>query len=88
MDSFLPRLLSIILLLVSMAMLVPIGMVVVDIAGGAPVAALKWAVPLGILGTAAIMMWLLTRKAIPLQLYLTAFALWLLTAGYFFVVSR
>jgi len=28
--------------------------------------------------------WLLSRRHIAMQLYLTAFALWLLTAGYFF----
>jgi len=88
MDSFLPRLLSIILLLISIAMLIPVGSVVIDLLSGAQMPVVRWFVPLAILATAAIMMWLLTRKAIPLQLYLVAFALWVLTAGYFFVVSR
>jgi hypothetical protein len=88
MDAFLPRVLSAVLLLISIAMLIPIGSVAIDLANGAQVTATKWAVPLAILGTAAIMMWLLTRKAVPMQLYLTAFALWVLVAGYFFVLSR
>jgi uncharacterized membrane protein YcaP (DUF421 family) len=88
METFLPRLLSIILLLISIAMFVPIGSVVVHLAHGSTVAPLTWAVPLGILATASIMMWLLTRKAIPLRLYLAAFALWVVTAGYFFFLFR
>jgi hypothetical protein len=83
---FLPRLLSIILLVISLAMLVPIGSTVLAIAGGAPVPPAKWLVPLLILGTGAVMTWMLTRKTIPMQLYIAAFALWVITAGYFFVL--
>lgn len=86
-ESFLPRLLAIVLLLISLAMVVPIGRAVLDLAGGAHVAASRWAVPLAILGTGSILSWLLTRKQVSLQLYLSAFALWLLTAGYFFVTQ-
>jgi hypothetical protein len=86
MENFLPRLLSIILLLISIAMLVPIGSVVIDLMNGAQVPAVKWTIPLTILATASIMMWLLTRTTIPLRLYLAAFALWVLTAGYVFFI--
>jgi hypothetical protein len=45
-------------------------------------------VPLLILGTGAVMTWMLTRKTIPMQLYVAAFALWVITATYFFVVTE
>ena len=83
---FLPRLLATILLLVSLAMLIPIGSAVLAIAGGTPVSPAKWLVPLLILATGAVMTWMLSRKTIPMQLYIAAFALWVITAGYFFMV--
>jgi hypothetical protein len=83
---FLPRLLATILLLISLVMLIPIGSAVMTMAGGAHVPTTHWLVPLLILGTGAIMTWMLTRKTIPMQLYVAAFALWVITAGYFFVV--
>ncbi|GAC1396163.1 MAG: hypothetical protein NVSMB68_12960 [Thermoanaerobaculia bacterium] len=81
---FLPRALAIILVVISVAMLAPIGAAVIDMAAGAHVPAARWLVPLAILGTGAIMIWLLTRKSVSLQLYIIAFALWVLTAYYFF----
>ena len=88
METFLPRLLSVILLLVSIAMIVPIGGAVLQIANGTRIHPSQWAVPLTILATASVMMWMLTRKAISVHLYLAAFALWLLTAAYFFFYVR
>jgi len=85
---FLPKLLSIILLVISLTMLVPLGLSAYRIASGTPVPAMHWFVPLAILATAAVMMWLLTRKSVSLQLYLMAFSLWLVTAGYFFYVTE
>jgi hypothetical protein len=85
---FIPRLLATILLLTCIAMLWPIVSAVIAISGGAAVPTAKWAVPLTILATGAIMSWLLTRKAVSLQLYIAAFALWVITAGYFFVVAE
>ena len=84
----LPRALSIILLVISLAMLVPLGFAVAAIARGTAVPAARWYVPLAIMATASVMMWLLTRKAVSLQLYLMAFSLWLVTAGYFFYVTE
>ncbi len=85
---FVPRLLATILLLISLAMLVPIVSAVIAMSGGAHVPAAKWLVPLLILGTGAVMTWMLTRKTIPMQLYVAAFALWVITATYFFVVTE
>ena len=85
---FIPRLLATILLIICIAMLWPIASAVIAIAGGAHVAPAKWAVPITILATGAIMSWLLTRKSVSLQLYVAAFALWVITAGYFFVVAE
>ncbi len=84
----LAKLISIILLVISLAMLVPLGFTVYRIANGAAVPPAHWLVPLAILGSAAVMMWMLTRKAISLNLYLMAFSLWLVTAGYFFYVTE
>ena len=85
---FIPRLLATILLLICIAMLWPIVSAVIAISGGAAVPTAKWAVPLTILATGAIMSWLLTRKSVSLQLYIAAFALWVITAGYFLVVAE
>ena len=83
---FLPRLLATILLLISLVMLIPIGSAVLAIAEGAHVPPAHWIAPLLILGTGAIMTWMLSRKTIPMQLYIAAFALWVITAGYFFTM--
>jgi hypothetical protein len=72
------------ILLISIAMLAPIGAAAVSMFDGRTVAQAAWSVPLAILGTGWVLTWLLTRKQIPLQLYILAFALWILTAGYFF----
>ena len=87
MDTFVPKLLSIILLLFSVALLWPLGSAVLAIASGSPVPPRHWLYPLLILGTGAIMTWMLTRKTIPMRLYVVAFALWVVTAGYFFSLS-
>ena len=50
---------------------------------GGTVAPRSWLFPLIILGTAAVLMWLLTRMQLSLRLYLAAFALWLVTTGYY-----
>jgi len=80
----LPRLLAIVLLLVSLATFAPLVATAILLARGRDVAPLVWWGPLLILATGAMLTWLLSRRHIAMQLYLTAFALWLLTAGYFF----
>jgi hypothetical protein len=83
--TMMPRLLAIVLLLLSMAMLIPIITAALGLIRGAEVAPITWAVPLAILATGAFLTWLLTRRQVALQLYLLAFSLWVVTAGYFFV---
>ena len=80
----LPRLLAIVLLLLSMAMLIPIISAGFGLIRGEEVATTAWGIPLVILATGAFLTWLLTRRQVALQLYLLAFSLWVLTAGYFF----
>ncbi len=84
----LAKLISIVLLVISLAMLIPLGLAVYRIAHGLAVPPAHWFVPLAILASAAVMMWMLTRKAVSLNLYLMAFSLWLVTAGYFFYVTQ
>jgi len=81
----LARILATILLLVSLSMLVPLGIAVVHLARGVPVLGVRWLLPLAIIAIAAALMGLLSRKQIPLELFLVAVALWLLTAGYFWI---
>jgi hypothetical protein len=42
---------------------------------------------MAILAAGAVLIWLLTRAMVSVRLYLAAYALWLLTAG-FFLISR
>ncbi len=81
----LPRILAVILLLISLVMLVPIGSAATAMARGADVPPAIWGVPLAILATGAALTWILSRTQVSLNLYLAAFALWVVTAGYFFV---
>jgi hypothetical protein len=80
-----PRLLAIVLLLLSVAMLIPIISAGTGLIRGSEVAPMTWGVPLAILATGSFLTWLLTRRQVALQLYLLAFSLWVVTAGYFFV---
>ena len=81
----LTRILATILMLISIAMLAPIGAAVIGIAGGADVPAWRWIVPLVILATGAMLTSVLVRRPAPIHLYLAACALWIVTAGYFFI---
>jgi hypothetical protein len=80
----LPRLLAILLLLISLATFVPLVAAAILLARGREVDPLVWWAPLLILATGAMLTWLLSRRQIALGLYVAAFALWLVTAGYFF----
>ena len=80
----LPRLLAVVLLLISLATFAPLVAAAILLARGRDVAPLMWWAPLLILATGAALTWLLSRRQIAFSLYLTAFSLWLLTAGYFF----
>jgi len=81
------RALAIILLVVSLVMFGILVKVAVALAGGATLAPQAWLFPLIILAAGAVLMWFLTRQELSPQLYTTAFALWLLTTGYYVFLS-
>jgi hypothetical protein len=82
-----PRALATIVLLVSLSMLIPLGIAVTRLIRGTPVASAAWAIPLVILATGfALMAFLPKLQATGVNLYLMAFALWILAAGYFLLV--
>lgn len=87
-ESKLPRLLATILLLVSLLMFAMLVDITLVLARGGNVPPRSWLFPLTILAAGAVLMWLLTRKGLALRLYLAAFALWLLTTGYYLVHLR
>jgi hypothetical protein len=81
------RLLATILLLVSIVMFGILVRIAIALAAGATLPTRAWLFPLIILGTGAMLMWLLTKRLLAMQLYLAAFALWLVTTGYYVIVS-
>ncbi|HEX8154145.1 MAG TPA: hypothetical protein VF698_13510 [Thermoanaerobaculia bacterium] len=81
-EGFLPRLIAMLILLGSVAMLAPLGLAVIRLLRGETVASSAWLIPLTILALGSLLIWLLSRRPAALQLYLAAFALWLITAGY------
>jgi hypothetical protein len=84
-ETTIPRALATIVLLVSMAMLIPLGGAVIELMRGDAVASSAWAIPLVILATGLALMSFLPRmQAFGTPLYGAALALWLLAAGYFF----
>ena len=88
-ETTVPRTLATILLLVSLAMLIPLGAAVRTMLRGEPVAASAWSIPLVILATGLALISFLPRmQAVGSTLYRSAFALWLLAAGYFFFSVR
>jgi hypothetical protein len=85
-SSVMPRILATILLLVSLAMFVLLGSAAVNLRSGHAVPSTAWTFPLTILGTGALLMWLLLRRQVSMRLYVAAFALWLLAAGFLLAV--
>ena len=84
-ENTVPRTLATILLIVSLVMLIPIGSAVAGLMRGETVPSSAWAVPLVLLATGLALMSFLPRmQSYGAQLYVAAFALWLLAAGYFF----
>ena len=82
-----PRTLATILLLVSLIMLFPLGTAVAGMLRGESVASTAWTVPLVILATGfALISFLPKMQVFGTQLYLAAFALWILAAGYFLIL--
>jgi len=80
-----PRVLAIILLLVSLATFAPLIIAAIHIARGEHVRTMSWMAPLLILFAGAVLTWILNRKQVSFRLYISAYALWLLTAAYFLV---
>lgn len=83
MAAVLPRIFATILLIVSLSMMVPLAFAVNGLVRGGAVMPIRWILPLAIIGVGAVLMNILSRKQVPLQLFLFALALWLLTAGYY-----
>ena len=86
-EAFIPRLIAALLLLGSVAMIAPLGLAVIRMLRGDPVASAAWAIPLVILAFGSLLTWLLSRSPVSLRLYLAAFALWLITAAYLIATS-
>lgn len=84
MTGFLPRHLAAAMLLVSLAMILPLATAASGFARGRDVTVTAILIPLVFLGTGAILTWLLAKRAVSLQLFGMAFALWMVAAGYFF----
>jgi hypothetical protein len=84
-DAAMPRILAIILLLVSLLTFIPLILATTQIARGEHVRLISWLAPLLILFAGAVLTWVLNRKQASFGLFISAYALWLLTAGYFLV---
>ena len=77
--------LATIVLIGSLAMLIPLSTSVAALLRGQAVASSSWTFPLVILATGLALISFLPRmQAFGSRLYLSAFALWILVAGYFF----
>ncbi len=84
-ETTIPRTLATIVLVGSLAMLVPLGTAVASMWRGEQVASSSWSIPLVILATGfALISFLPRMQSFGSQLYLSAFALWILAAAYFF----
>ena len=82
-DNLLPRLVAAVVAIVSLAMFIPLVRAARTLLrdGSAPMP--LWLAPLLLLATGALLTHLLTRRIVAMQLVAAAFALWVLTAGYF-----
>jgi hypothetical protein len=82
-ESKLPRFLAAVLLIVSVLMFIALINIALILAKGGNVPIRSWMFPMTILATGAVLTWLLTRRQLAMQLYMAAFALWLVTTGYY-----
>ena len=81
-ETLLPRTLAAIVLLISLAMLIPLTKAVIAVVHGKVPILAMWLAPLLILATGLALLMALRRIT---PLYLMALALWVITAGYFLV---
>jgi hypothetical protein len=82
--GLLPRILATVLLLVSLAMIVPLVQATAGFAKGTNVELEQIVIPLIFLSTAYVLTYLLAKKVLAVQLFVMAFALWVVAAGYYF----
>jgi hypothetical protein len=86
-EQLLPRAVAATVLVVSIVMLAPLGATVITVLRGGTVAMRAWLGPLVIMATGLALLVVLARPGALLRLYLTAFALWLMTAVYLLMRS-
>ena len=82
-ETLLPRTLAVVVLLTSIAMIVPLAKAVIAVYRGATPVLAMWLAPLIILATGLALLIALGRRTVITPLFLMALALWLITAGYF-----
>ena len=82
-ETKVPRILAVVLLVVSVVMFIALINIALTLAKGGAVPPKSWLFPLAILAAGAVLMGLLSRRQLPMHLYAAAFALWLLTTGYY-----
>jgi hypothetical protein len=83
-ETILPRVLAVVLLIVSVSMFGTLVYLAIFVTRGGTVPARAWMFPLTILAIGTCLMWLLTRRQLSFRLYMAALTLWLLTTGYYF----
>jgi hypothetical protein len=79
------RFLSILIVLVTLSLFVPLVFAAVAMLHGTHLPMRSWLFPLCLIAAGAVLITILSKRQIPMQLYLFAFALWLLTAGYYWM---
>ncbi len=83
--TLLPRVLAVIILLVSLSMLIPVAAAAVRLSHGVTLKPYLWLTPLVLLGVGVTLTYLLSRRVLAFQVYTAAFVLWLITAAYYWV---
>ena len=76
------RLVLILIVLVTLSMFVPLVFAAVAMLHGTHLPVRSWLFPLCLIAAGAVLIGI-RRKRIPMAVYVCAFALWLLTAGYY-----
>jgi hypothetical protein len=76
------RLLSILIVLVTLSMFVPLAFAAVAMLHGTHLPVRSWLFPLAVIAAGAVLM-SIRKQRIPMPLYVVAVAVWLLTAAYY-----
>jgi hypothetical protein len=85
-EQLLPRIVAATVLLLSVAMLAPLGATVITVLRGGAVTLAQWLGPLVLMATGLALLIVLAKPGPLLRIYMTAFALWLIAA--LFVLVR